>query len=99
MGSHRWCHFNARALRRTTVTMFRRLLGSDEPLVHDPGAKGPEGEGEACMTMLVLTYVAAIGILVYGAEPPPTSFLFLCQSPCSRAVAQLDNRFSRVEDR
>ena len=79
--------------------MFRRLLGSDEKLVHDPGAEGPEGEGEACMTMLVLTYVAAIGILVYGAEPPPTSFLFLRQSPCSRAVAQPDDRFSRVEDR
>ena len=61
--------------------MFRRLLGSDEKLVHDPGAEGPEGEGEACMTMLVLTYVAAIGILVYGAEFPP-HFLFYSFANC-----------------
>ena len=79
--------------------MFRRLLGSDEPLVHDPGAEGPEGEGEACMTMLVLTYVAAIGILVYGAKVPLLPFLFFCELPCSRAVAPPDDRFSRVEDR
>ena len=66
--------------------MFRQLLGSaDEKLVHDPGAKGPEGEGEACMTMLVLTYVAAIGILVYGAEPPPTSFFYSFSDPRARA--------------
>jgi hypothetical protein len=49
------------------------------------GSVGPEGEGEAAMVMLCLTYVAAAGILVYGELPPvPASsslpqytFLFL----------------------
>ena len=32
------------------------------------------------MTMLVLTYVAAIGILVYGAGFPLTSFFILLRT-------------------
>ena len=50
---------------------MRSLLGgTSEVLVNYPGAKGPEGEGEAAMTMMVLVYLAAAGILIYGAFQP-----------------------------
>lgn len=48
----------------------RTLLGSAKKIVHDPGAKGPEGEGEAAMTMICLTYFVTAGILIYGALVP-----------------------------
>eukprot|EP00740_Mantoniella_antarctica_P008918 CAMPEP_0181377354 /NCGR_PEP_ID=MMETSP1106-20121128/17853_1 /TAXON_ID=81844 /ORGANISM="Mantoniella antarctica, Strain SL-175" /LENGTH=657 /DNA_ID=CAMNT_0023496085 /DNA_START=55 /DNA_END=2028 /DNA_ORIENTATION=+ len=48
------------------MSYLRTLLGAPkEKLVHDPGEKGPEGEGEAAMTMLCLTYFATVGILIY----------------------------------
>ena len=60
-----------------TSTMLRHLLGNpDKKLVHDPGPKGESGEGEAAMTMLVLTYVSALGILVYGASLPAKNIPF-----------------------
>ena len=46
--------------------MMRHLLGSDKALVHDPGAKGDSGEGDACLVMMFLVISAAIGILVFG---------------------------------
>lgn len=53
----------------------RTLLGSsDKKIVHDPGAKGPSGEGEAAITMLCLTYFATVGILIYGAHIVLTNF-------------------------
>jgi hypothetical protein len=53
---------------------MRSLLGgSDEALVHDPGAKGPEGEGEAGMTMMVIVYAVALGLIVYGAYRCPAT--------------------------
>lgn len=48
----------------------RTLLGSAEKIVHDPGAKGPSGEGEAAMTMICLSYFITAGILIYGALVP-----------------------------
>lgn len=60
-----------------TSTMLRHLLGNpDKKLVHDPGPKGESGEGEAAMTMLVLTYVSALGILLYGASLPAKNIPF-----------------------
>ena len=47
-------------------TMRSLLGGSKEKLVHDPGAKGPEGEGEAAMTMMATVYAVALGLLIYG---------------------------------
>jgi len=59
--------------RRTQVdvshdrhTMRSLLGGAKEALVHDPGAEGPEGEGEAAMTMMVLVYAVALGLFIYG---------------------------------
>ena len=59
--------------RRTQVdvshdrhTMRSLLGGAKEKLVHDPGAEGPEGEGEAAMTMMVLVYAVALGLFIYG---------------------------------
>ena len=50
---------------------MRSLLGgAKEALVHDPGAEGPEGEGEAAMTMLVIVYAVALGLVIYGTHPP-----------------------------
>ena len=49
---------------------MRSLLGgAKEALVHDPGAKGPEGEGEAAMTMMVIVYAVALGLIIYGTHP------------------------------
>ena len=60
-----------------TSTMLRHLLGNpDKKLVHDPGPKGESGEGEAAMTMLVLTYASALGILMYGASLPAKNIPF-----------------------
>lgn len=51
---------------------MRSLLGgAKEKLVHDPGAEGPEGEGEAAMTMMVIVYAIALGLIIYGT---PGSF-------------------------
>lgn len=51
---------------------MRSLLGgAKEALVHDPGAEGPEGEGEAAMTMLVIVYAVALGLFIYGTHRPP----------------------------
>jgi hypothetical protein len=51
---------------------MRSLLGgAKEALVHDPGAKGPEGEGEAAMTMMVIVYAVALGLFIYGTHRPP----------------------------
>merc|ERR1719337_288254 len=45
---------------------MRSLLGgAKEKLVHDPGAEGPEGEGEAAMTMMVIVYAIALGLIIY----------------------------------
>lgn len=53
---------------------MRSLLGgSDEALVHDPGAEGPEGEGEAAMTMMVLVYAVALGLIIYGTSRCPAN--------------------------
>jgi hypothetical protein len=47
---------------------MRSLLGgTSEVIVHDPGAKGSEGEGEAAMTMMVIVYAVALGLFLYGA--------------------------------
>lgn len=52
---------------------MRSLLGgAKEKLVHDPGAEGPEGEGEAAMTMMVLVYAVALGLIIYGTTPHRT---------------------------
>jgi len=45
--------------------MSSLLGGAKEKLVHDPGAEGPEGEGEAAMTMMVIVYAVALGLLIY----------------------------------
>jgi len=51
---------------------MRSLLGgAKEALVHDPGAEGPEGEGEAAMTMMVIVYAVALGLFIYGTHRPP----------------------------
>ena len=52
---------------------MRSLLGgAKEKLVHDPGAEGPEGEGEAAMTMMVIVYAVALGLFIYGTTPQRT---------------------------
>jgi hypothetical protein len=51
--------------------MLSLLGGAKEALVHDPGAKGPEGEGEAAMTMMVIVYAVALGLFIYGTHRPP----------------------------
>ena len=63
-----------------SATMRRLLGGADEKLVHDPGAEGPEGEGEAAMTMMVIVYAVALGLFIYGALPP-TARVVCCFSP------------------
>ena len=52
---------------------MRSLLGgAKEKLVHDPGAEGPEGEGEAAMTMMVIVYAVALGLFIYGTTAQRT---------------------------
>lgn len=60
--------------RVPAMANMRSLLGgSDEALVHDPGAEGPEGEGEAAMTMMVLVYAVALGLIIYGTSRCPAN--------------------------
>ena len=61
---------------------MRSLLGgAKEKLVHDPGAEGPEGEGEAAMTMMVIVYAVALGLFIYGTTPNEPSTLGRASPP------------------
>jgi len=45
--------------------MLRELLGSRKTIVHDPGAEGPEGEGEMVIVKFSFMYIITIAVLVY----------------------------------
>ena len=93
-------HSHAVDVPHNRSTMRSLLGGAKEALVHDPGAEGPEGEGEAAMTMLVIVYAVALGLIIYGTHPPSQlTVTFGRASPRPRPTPELTTATPRRSSR
>ena len=93
-------HSHAVDVPHNRSTMRSLLGGPKEALVHDPGAEGPEGEGEAAMTMLVIVYAVALGLVIYGTHPPSQlTVTFGRASPRPRPTPELTTAAPRRSSR